>query len=121
MGEMMDQSTISSIQERLLDELATVERGLSEYGASADSEEVELDIDEGFADSAAATTERSQILAHVEQLQEAHRELAAALARIADGSYGRCERCGRAIPTERLEARPTARLCVACKQAVGEQ
>lgn len=41
-------------------------------------------------------------------------EVDAARARIADGSYGVCAVCGRPIPPARLEARPTARTCVAC-------
>ncbi|PZR52962.1 TraR/DksA family transcriptional regulator [Xylanimonas oleitrophica] len=38
--------------------------------------------------------------------------LLAALARVADGTYGRCEVCGRAIPEARLEVRPGATRCV---------
>lgn len=41
-------------------------------------------------------------------------EIDAALRRVADGTYGICERCGRAIPIERLRARPTATMCVTC-------
>lgn len=41
-------------------------------------------------------------------------EVDAALARIDDGSYGRCERCGQAIAAERLEAVPATRTCVTC-------
>lgn len=41
-------------------------------------------------------------------------EIDAARARIADGTYGICARCGRPIPAERMEVRPTAHLCVAC-------
>lgn len=37
-----------------------------------------------------------------------------ALARMALGSYGRCETCGRSIETPRLLAVPTARSCAAC-------
>ena len=33
-----------------------------------------------------------------------------------DGQYGWCERCGNAIPVERLAAFPSATLCVTCKQ-----
>lgn len=40
-----------------------------------------------------------------------------ALARWDAGTYGFCERCGVAIPEERLEARPTARTCVSCASA----
>jgi len=41
-------------------------------------------------------------------------EVEASLARVADGTYGVCARCGRAIPTERLDVRPHATMCVAC-------
>ena len=35
--------------------------------------------------------------------------------RVADGTYGVCEGCGRAIPPERLAALPAARTCVRCE------
>ena len=35
-----------------------------------------------------------------------------ALKRLDDGSYGTCERCGKAIAEERLRARPWATLCI---------
>ena len=38
----------------------------------------------------------------------------AALARIADGSYGLCLRRGEPIGHERLAARPAADLCIDC-------
>ncbi|MGW9113727.1 TraR/DksA family transcriptional regulator [Microbacterium sp. NPDC055683] len=40
--------------------------------------------------------------------------LEAAVARVAAGTYGRCEGCGRTIPEERMDAVPTAVRCVAC-------
>ncbi|RKN49178.1 TraR/DksA family transcriptional regulator [Micromonospora endolithica] len=39
-----------------------------------------------------------------------------ALRRIAEGRYGRCERCAGPIPTERLEVLPHARFCMPCQQ-----
>ena len=39
-----------------------------------------------------------------------------ALRRLEVGAYGSCEGCGLPIPFERLEAIPSARLCVACPQ-----
>lgn len=32
------------------------------------------------------------------------------------GTYGKCESCGKTIEPERLEAMPTATLCVACSK-----
>ena len=37
------------------------------------------------------------------------------LARIESGDYGYCENCGVEIGLNRLEARPTATLCIDCK------
>jgi DnaK suppressor protein len=42
------------------------------------------------------------------------REIDAALRRIDDGSYGGCERCEEPINPRRLDADPTARLCIDC-------
>jgi DnaK suppressor protein len=44
------------------------------------------------------------------------REIDTALARIEDGTYGTCTRCGKEIPVERLDAVPYAVLCVDCKR-----
>jgi DnaK suppressor protein len=41
-------------------------------------------------------------------------EIDAALARIADGTYGTCEVCGGAIGRDRLRALPEVRRCVTC-------
>ena len=38
-----------------------------------------------------------------------------ALDRIEDGDYGYCEKCGEEVGVSRLEARPTAELCIDCK------
>lgn len=38
-----------------------------------------------------------------------------ALAKFDDGSFGECEECGKPIGFSRLQARPEARLCIACQ------
>lgn len=44
------------------------------------------------------------------------RELGAARARIADGSYGVCADCGADIPVARLRAQLAALRCIACQE-----
>src|SRR5262249_9478162 len=39
-----------------------------------------------------------------------------ALRRIEEGTFGECNACGEDIEIRRLEGRPTATLCVACKE-----
>ena len=45
------------------------------------------------------------------------RKVEEALLRIQDGTYGLCLDCGSQIGVKRLEARPTAELCIECKEA----
>ena len=49
------------------------------------------------------------------------REVVAALAKIDDGSFGACERCGEAIAEKRLDALPFARYCITCQRAIEEE
>ncbi|HYJ27316.1 MAG TPA: TraR/DksA C4-type zinc finger protein [Nocardioides sp.] len=62
--------------------------------------------------------ERSQIGALVQQVRHHLAEVDAALARVDAGTYGVCERCGRAVGEPRLDALPAARTCIACAAEV---
>lgn len=42
-------------------------------------------------------------------------EMDAAFARLDQGTYGICERCGQLIGRDRLDAIPTARRCIICQ------
>ena len=43
----------------------------------------------------------------------------AAIARLDDGTFGTCLRCGRPIAPERLDALPWAAHCIECQRLVG--
>ena len=105
---------MQELKERLETEKASLERQLADYGAA--EEGIDVALGEGFADSGAATAERTEALGIVESLRTQRTEVADALARIEGGTYGRCEGCGQEIPGARLEAVPSARFCVTCKQ-----
>jgi RNA polymerase-binding transcription factor DksA len=53
----------------------------------------------------------------IDSTRQALADTTEALKRMADGTYGRCERCQVDIPVERLEVLPHARFCVPCQQA----
>jgi RNA polymerase-binding transcription factor DksA len=48
--------------------------------------------------------------------RQAVADTARALRRMAEGSYGTCERCTADIPLQRLEILPHARFCVPCQR-----
>jgi RNA polymerase-binding transcription factor DksA len=56
--------------------------------------------------ASALTTQESQTLLAID----------AALKKISDGTFGKCEKCTSDIPKGRLEVVPYARLCIKCKK-----
>jgi RNA polymerase-binding transcription factor DksA len=70
------------------------------------------DFDENFADSAQVAAEQGENLALAATLRDQLDDVVAALARIDDGTYGRCGVCGNPIAAARLEAVPTASVCI---------
>ncbi len=71
-----------------------------------------LDYDPNFADTSQVTAERGEADVLAGQLQETLDEVALALGRLEDGTYGTCEECGVAIAPARLEAMPATRYCI---------
>jgi len=109
---------METVRERLLAERAHAQRRLAELTGDfreivEASRDTNLD-DEHDPEGTTIAFERSQVSTLVEQTRRRLAEAEAALARIDAGTYGVCERCGRPIAPERLEARPTARTCVSC-------
>lgn len=66
-------------------------------------------------DAGANLTEADRSAASVQAVMSQRAEVLAALARIGDGSYGRCVDCAGPVPEPRLEARPATARCVACQ------
>jgi len=75
----------------------------------------DVQFDEEGGEGGTANVDRELDLHLSAQAQAAIEEIDAALAKIAEGTYGFCESCGNPVPKARLEALPHARLCVSCK------
>ena len=103
---------LHSERERLLEEIATTEEGLADLirdsgdGAGDDQ-----------ADAGSKTFEREHEMSLANNARDMLEQVDHALARIADGSYGVCENCGKPIGKYRLQAFPRATLCRTCKEA----
>jgi RNA polymerase-binding protein DksA len=116
---MLDAALLATIRTSLQAQREGLRREVSEHGADPDSGELVFDDDAGFADRSHSSEERSRLIAVVEALRSNLRDVDIALAKLTSGRYGICERCGRSIAAERLEAIPWARLCIDCKRAGG--
>ena len=72
--------------------------------------------DQHLADHASEMVDREVVESLEENAEELVRDIDRALAKIDEGTYGTCERCGQPIPEERLDAVPYATLCLSCRQ-----
>lgn len=76
-------------------------------------------IDGGdVADQASASANREQARLRSTMLEQRLAQVTEALQRLDAGTYGTCEVCGGTISQDRLEALPTATLCVADRQGL---
>ncbi|ADG88346.1 molecular chaperone DnaK [Thermobispora bispora] len=100
--------------------------GLSEVQVQAIREELEEQLEwrnsqlkelRAVVDTGGAEdTARLAVLNDIAATEQAVRELEATLERLKDGTYGRCDDCGSAIPFNRLKIRPLARYCINCQR-----
>jgi DnaK suppressor protein len=65
-------------------------------------------------------TQRDVALDIVDRRSSRIRLIDAALARIADGTYGTCVECGEPVSPARLEADPAVALCITCQRKAEE-
>jgi len=77
----------------------------------------EMGFDEEYADAGTNTFEREKDLSLVNNLRDLMDRIDKALAKMDDGTYGLCDRCGKPIEKLRLKALPYANLCLKDKQA----
>lgn len=107
---------IDAVAEVLRDERRRLVHQLSELGADESGELTgAVELDDGFADAAATTAERTEILGIVEHAKVMLDDVDAAVARIERGTYGSCDDCGKEIGAARMEFRPTSKYCFDCK------
>lgn len=72
-------------------------------------------------DASTATEQAGLRNSQIERDVAELRAIDAALARLEDGTYGTCTRCGGDVGTARLRANPAAERCIACQTAFEKQ
>ena len=73
---------------------------------------------EDIGDMSESDLDRSAALELASRQSELIQEVDDALARIEEGSYGQCARCGKPLSEERLKAMPTAKYDAECQAAI---
>ena len=110
-GQTGAYARLAAERARTLERLRGLERELRGIIESADAAGTD---DEHDPEGATIAFERQHVAALLDQAREHLTQIDAAMRRLADGSYGRCERCGQDIGAARLAARPVATTCMSC-------
>lgn len=118
---MIDEGTLKELHGRLREDLSRLEADIAELSRRERDSLSEASGENAYrdhmGDQGTATFEREMDMTLEESEREALEDVRRALARIDSGTYGVCTRCGAEIPPKRLEAMPTASLCISCKEA----
>jgi RNA polymerase-binding protein DksA len=112
----VDTSYFRELLEQERDRVRSALEYLSEENAgNLEDESGEINasgIDNHPGDTATATHDREVDYTLEENSEQVLADIELALRKIEDGTYGTCEKCGKQIAPERLEAMPWARLCI---------
>ena len=115
---MLDETEVQEIEQdlrqrrkTLLDEVSEKMRAARDPTSSEQADELIEDGDVATADLLSHTS-MAEGQRDVQELQA----IEAALARIADGSFGTCAQCGNEIEPARLKVQPTAVRCLRCQE-----
>ena len=94
-------------QQRLGDRLAELQRSMATIVGSSPSMDG-IGFGKRIGDGTGIAVERFAAVAAHEAIRATMAEVERAEQKLREGTYGRCDLCGTAIPDERLEARPSA-------------
>lgn len=110
--------TLEAAETKLRAEREDLVHQLAELEARAAGDEAGGDrvYDDERGEPETATYERERVLSLVENVKDLLEQTDHALEKIAAGTYGTCEACGKSIEAARLKALPYASLCISCKR-----
>ena len=113
---------LDELRQRLQDERAELQEQLTtieetQFSTSQSDISGEVSFDEENADAGTFTFERERDLSIENNVLDLMGKIDRALARMDEGTYGICSRCGRPIEKARLKALPYADLCIKDAQA----
>ena len=112
-GSGMDQKTLNEYKQWFISE---IKRLASDHPVKDDSIRIDLKETKDELDLSSIEHHQRMILRLRNRDSLYLKKIEAALGRINQGTFGECKECGEMIGERRLKARPTAALCIECKE-----
>jgi len=113
LDDMRDRLTVE--RDELQVQLQTIEEG--QFSSTQSDISGEVSFDEENVDAGTFTFERERDLSIENNIRDLLGKIGRALARLDEGTYGICSRCGKPIEKARLKALPYVDLCIKDAQA----
>jgi len=123
----MNKKTLKELEEELKKQKDSLEKELSKFAKKDHKLEGDWDTrfpsnkdgstgSQALEDAADQVEEYANLLPVEHSLELRVQNIALALEKIKKGKYGKCEKCNKNIPEERLKIHPEARTCVKCEK-----
>jgi len=119
----MNEELLNKIKEQLLREKKHLKYKLKRIAKEdpkvknrIDFDAIRVEVGDDEDENAFETALFDTNVALEQRLENVLNDINKVLEKIKKGSYGICDKCSKEISPERLEAFPTARLCIKCKK-----
>lgn len=116
----MNKKTLKQIEKTLIEQKEQTKKELESFAEK--NKKVENDYNAKFPQYGDHEDENASEVADFESdlylektLEKTLNKIDEALKKIKEGNYGKCKKCGKAIPEKRCLAFPTASKCMDCK------
>ena len=119
----MNKRQQQKLRNRLEERRAEIETDVSYMAGEMRAIGLDQDEENGslgnhIADDGSNIAEAERIVTVSEDLQQILAQVNAALERMNEGQYGTCQRCGKSVGAERLEAFPYVAFCIECQSQI---
>jgi DnaK suppressor protein len=104
----------AELRKKLEQRRSELDREVKALGEPKPSDTANLQFGKRIGDGTTYAIERMTGAFQARTLYETVKQIDAALRRLDEGTYGRCEQCGAHIQPERLVVLPWAGLCIRC-------
>ena len=104
----------SRIRDTLVERRSALDAELRELTAVPRDPAAAVSFGKRIGDGTTEAVDRLAKVGAAEQLDAMRADVVRALQKLDDGTYGFCDRCGRPIADDRLDARPWSVQCVGC-------
>jgi DnaK suppressor protein len=110
---MDDELDLTTIEAKLRERLAELDAEIGELTKPPENASG-ISFGKRIGDGTSQAIDRFAEVGVAQEIQPIKERVERALSKLEDGSYGKCDSCGKQVAAGRLEAAPESSLCIDC-------